>query len=73
MEALFLKLDARLDEFASPHRLSLTKNYHNWPGRLLTSNEGNLCRLIQINLDDEKEMTLNVWICVTEDRADERF
>jgi len=73
MEMPFLKIDAQLAEFALESGFSLTKNYHGWPERSLVSTEGNLHRLIQIYLENEEKLTLNLWICVSEDRGNERF
>ena len=73
MERPLLKIDAQLIEFASRQGLSLTKNYHNWPERSLISVNGNLRRLVQIYLESEKKLTLNLWICMSEDRGKERY
>lgn len=73
MEAPLLKIDARLASFASVHGLTVTANYHNWPERSLVWSSDGTRRLIQIYLEDEKEMTFNLWISASEDRGSERF
>jgi hypothetical protein len=73
METPLLRIDGLLAEFAMERGLSLTKNYHSWPERSLVSTERNIRRLIQIYLENEEKLTLALWICVSEDRGNERF
>jgi hypothetical protein len=73
LELPLIKLDARLAKFAREHHLSLSKNHRGDPERSLESSEAGLRRLIQIYIEDEHKLTFNVWICVSEDRGDERF
>ena len=73
LEMPLTKLDARLVNFAYKHQLSLSKNHRGYPERSLRSSDDGLQRLIQIYLEDEHDLTLNLWICASEDRGDERF
>jgi hypothetical protein len=73
LEGPLLTLDAKIEQFARTHGLSLSKNYHGWPERSLVLTDGYIRRLIQIYLESEKTLTLNIWLCVSEDRGSERF
>jgi hypothetical protein len=73
MEAPFLRIDAALDSFSTLHNLTRRGNYHNWPERSLIWSSDGIERLIQIYLEDEKILTVNFWICASEDRGSERF
>jgi hypothetical protein len=73
LELPLTKLDARLVNFAYKHQLSLSKNHSGYPERSLRSSDDGLQRLIQIYLEDEHDLTFNLWICASEDRGDERF
>jgi hypothetical protein len=65
-------LDPELDRFASRHGLTLTKNLRDWPERSLTWGTGVRC-LIQVFLADKGTLTLNFWICASQDRGGSRF
>ena len=73
LESSLQKIDPCLVEFARVHGMNLGKNYHNWPERsLMWSNRG-LKKLIKIFLEDNKNMTYSVWLCVSEDRHLSRY
>jgi len=59
---LLESLDPILEEFASSKYIPLGKNSKNWPDRELRWVD-NLHRLIQIYLQNEKELTWTLWIC----------
>lgn len=73
MEAPLVKLDSVLDSFADIHLLSKSVNYHNWPERSLVWSSDGVHKLIQIYSEDEKDLTLTVWICASEDRGTQRY
>jgi hypothetical protein len=73
IELPLLSLDPQIEQFATEHRLTLSRNYHSWPERSLVSMDGSLRRLIQIYLESEDALTVNVWVCVSEDRGSARF
>jgi len=72
MEAPLVKADPVLQKFAAAHRLKLSKNYHNEPERSLTWDTG-IRRLIQLYLQDPKTLTLNLWLCASQDLGGSRF
>jgi hypothetical protein len=73
MERPLLKIDPTLASFASLHHLSESANYHNWPERSLVWSSDGIRKLIQVYLEDAKDLTLNLWISASEDRGSERF
>ena len=73
MEAPFLQVDRRLEEFEKIHAMSIEKNYHNWPQRTLSwANEG-ITRWIQISLKGDTEETYCLWLLAWQDRGHERY
>src|SRR6202035_2837967 len=72
IEAPLVQADQVLQKFAALHRLSLSRNYHGHPERSLRwSNE--VQRLIQLYLADSDRMTLNLWLCASQDRGGTRY
>src|SRR5262249_37126784 len=72
LEAPLRQIDTALEAFAKRHKISIRRNYHNWPERSLrwgTDPE----RLIQIYLQDEQRLTWNLWLCVSQDRGRNGF
>jgi len=65
-------LDSRLELFGSHNGLVLQKNMKNWPGREFRWSD-DLERLIQIFLQNEKQLTWTLWICAYEDREGQRY
>jgi len=65
-------LDPELDRFASKYGLQVTKNLKDWPERSLVWGTDVRC-LIQVFLVDESGLTLNLWICASQDRDGSRF
>ncbi|HKE08665.1 MAG TPA: hypothetical protein VKB48_12605 [Candidatus Acidoferrum sp.] len=72
MEIPLLKLDPEIKQFARTQSIS-SKNYHDCPERSLVLMEGTVSRLIHIYLESEKTLTLNVWLCASEERGNEPF
>jgi len=72
IEAPLRPLDPALEAFARQHDMSLGRNYHNWPERSLRWGKP-VSRLIQIYLEDEDQLTWNVWLCASEDRSSGRY
>ena len=52
--------------------MAISRNYHNWPDRSLRW-DSNPERLIQVYLEDEEQLTWNLWLCAGEDRGGQRF
>jgi hypothetical protein len=73
VEAPLLQIDAILASFAALHGLTGRANYHNWPERSLLWSSNGIRKLIQIYLEDENDLTFNLWISASEDRGRERF
>src|SRR5579864_395495 len=73
LEAPLLAIDERLAIFARANGLDQGRNYRNWPERSLRWQAGNVHKLIQIYLEDEKALAFTFWICATEDRGTQRF
>ena len=65
-------LDPELDRFASKYGLQVTKNLKDWPERSLVWGTDVRC-LIQVFLVDESGLTLDLWICASQDRDGSRF
>jgi hypothetical protein len=72
MEGPLLQADPILKTFATAQSLSVTKNYHNWPERSVTWGAP-IRRLIQLYLEDSDRLTLNLWLCASEDRGSSRY
>jgi hypothetical protein len=72
IEAPLLRAEPVLDMFANTHGLSISKNYHNHPERSLNWGT-DLRRLIQLYLADSKLLTLNLWLCASQDRGPQRY
>jgi hypothetical protein len=72
LEAPLREIDPAFEAFARRHKLSLGRNYHNWPERSLRWGS-DLQRLIQIYLQDEQRLTWNFWLCASQDRGQQRF
>lgn len=71
-ESPLLELDNRIEAFAQTHQLSIIRNYHNWPGRMLTSGRSPN-RSIQLYLQDQRLSTWRIGIVAYEDRRDGRY
>jgi hypothetical protein len=72
LEALLRELDAPLEAFAARHGMTIGRNYHSWPERSLRWGSDPE-KVIQIYLEDEKQLTWNVWLCASQDRGRQRF
>jgi hypothetical protein len=70
-EAPLREIDDMLDEFASSHGISVTRN-DRWPERSLRWENG-VSRLIQIYLEDDQLLTWNLWLCAYQDRGSRRY
>ena len=73
METPLLHIDPILDNFAQENALRVRRNYHNWPERSLLWDSAGIRKLIQVYVDDEKQLTFTFWICASEDRGPKRF
>jgi hypothetical protein len=71
LEAPLKTLDAEIEAFAKSHGLELSSNYHNWPERSLTKDDG-VRRTIQIFLNED-ELTFSVGIYASQDRGLDRY
>ncbi len=72
IEAPLKFLDPMLGSFADKNGLSLTKNFKDWPERSLVWGTDVRC-LIQVFLVDQSKLTLNLWICASQDRSGNRY
>jgi hypothetical protein len=72
IEAPLVRADRVLQEFAALRGLSLSKNYHGHPERSLRWGNG-IQRLIQLYLADSERLTLNLWLCASQDRGGTRY
>jgi hypothetical protein len=72
IEAPLLELDESLRSFAQTYGLELTKNHRDWPERSLTWGIDVRC-LIQVYLHSKDDLTLNLWICASQDRGRKRY
>jgi hypothetical protein len=72
IEAPLKMLDADLDLFSRNQGLIVTKNVKDWPERSLIWGAEVRC-LIQIFLANESMLSLNFWICASQDRDKSRF
>src|SRR5580698_8569922 len=73
IEAPIAAIDADLEEFSRKHGIAITKNLKDWPERSLSWNVGDVRCLIQVYLKSEKMLTLNFWICASQDRGSDRY
>lgn len=74
IEAPILALDAGLNSFAQKNGLALTKNLRDWPERSLRwVCANNIDCLFQVFLANDVTLTLNVWLCASQDRGEDRF
>ncbi len=73
MESPLLELDPILEEYARNHNLKMEKNYHDWPSRDLSWSEKDINRIIQIYLENEKELLFNLWIAASRDHEGKRY
>ncbi len=72
IEAPLVQADEVLQKFAASHGLSLSRNYHGHPERSLRWGNG-VQRLIQLYLADSDRLTLNLWLCASQDRGGTRY
>jgi hypothetical protein len=72
IEAPLKLLDYEINRFADRHGLNVTKNLKDWPERSLTWGHDVRC-LMQIYLADQEKLTLHLWICASQDRANKRY
>src|SRR5918995_6000947 len=72
IEAPLKSFDVELGRFVSKHGLVVTKNPKDWPERSIVWGSDVRC-LIQVFLVDQAELTLNFWICASQDRDGSRF
>jgi len=72
IEGPLLQVDSILDEFALETGMTISKNYKDWPGRSFEWGVDTRC-LIQLFLVDAKDLTFNLWLCVSQDRGRKRF
>lgn len=72
MESPLQEIDESLNDFAQAHGMELSLNYHNWPNRRLAWVR-DIHRLIEVSLENEKEMTFNFWICAWRDTRRKRY
>src|ERR1700722_9853481 len=72
IEAPLLEIDPIVSDFAEKFGLTVRKNNKDWPERSLVWGDGVHC-LIQIYLVDQKLLTFNLWLCVSQDRENKRY
>jgi hypothetical protein len=72
IEAPLKALDAGLERFAITHGLTVTKNHKDWPERSIAWGNPVRC-LIQVYLGTQAQLTLNFWVCVSQDRGGDRY
>ena len=72
MEAPLREIDGSLKDFARSNKMELSLNYHAWPNRRLKW-VTDIHRLIEISLEDEREMTFSFWICAWRDGRRRRY
>ena len=72
LEGPLRQADSAIAAFGERHGGAVSGNYHNWPERSICWGSKPK-RMIQIYLDDEAQVTWNVWICASEDRGQQRF
>jgi hypothetical protein len=65
-------LDWEIDRFAKKYGLIVTKNLKDWPERSLAWASDVHCPM-QVYLADQESLTLNVWICASQDRGRKRY
>ncbi len=72
IEKPLLSIDPILEQFAKENNLVVTRNLKDWPERSMAWGNDVSC-LIQLYLVDDKLLTFNLWLCVTQDRATKRY
>jgi hypothetical protein len=72
IEAPLRVLDSRLEDFARRHGMRLVGSERNWPSRSLHWGD-TVERMIEISLENPKELTWCFWVCVWQDRAGRRY
>lgn len=72
MEAPLLKLDDAIRRFADDIGATVERNYHGVPGRSIDW-EDSISRSIQIYIEDEAELTYDLWISASQDRKQSRY
>jgi hypothetical protein len=72
IEAPLKLLDPELDRFGRKHGLAITKNLKDWPERSIVWGMDVRC-LMQMVLVDQSALTLNLWICASQDRDGSRY
>ena len=65
-------LDHEIARFADKHGINISKNKKDWPERSLRWGNDIQC-LIQVYLADQDTLTLNLWICASQDRGKQRY
>lgn len=66
------RLDPIIDRFARCYQFRVTKNLKDWPERSIVWKTDVRC-LIQVFLADRSALTMNLWICASQDRDAGRF
>ena len=72
IESPLREIDKTLDDFARAHQMAIARNYHAWPSRRLKWGE-DIQRLIEISLENDRDMTFNFWICAWRDGRRKRY
>ena len=72
LEKPLLELDPIFEKFANKHSLIITKNQKDCPERSIVWGTNVRC-LIQLYLSSETGGYFNLWLCASEDTANERF
>jgi len=72
IERPLLEVDPIIEAFAKEYGLPIGRNHKDWPERSLVWGDEVRC-LIQLYLADEKSLTFNLWLCVSEDRGSKRY
>lgn len=72
LESPLRQLDGVIEAFAKAHSLAVSKNARGWPNRSMRWGDP-LSRLIQIYLEDEKQLTFALWVSAYEDRDGVRY
>src|SRR5690606_10639048 len=72
IEAPIKALDPELERFAATHGLSITQNHKDWPDRSMVWDIGVRC-LIQLYLANAETLSVNIWICASQDRGRHRY
>ena len=72
LEKPLLELDPIFEKFANKYSLIITKNQKDCPERSIVWGTNVRC-LIQLYLSSETGGYFNLWLCASEDTANERF